>query len=146
MKSEAVRCHVELLQSVIQRMAKNSSSSKEWCITLVSAMLVLVANEDNPDYVLLAFIPTVLFLTLDSYYLALEKGFRNSYDIFVSKLHSDTLLVDSFYSIKPRGHFPKLFFQALLSFSVWPFYMTLILMILFVRKFVLTVDSSMLIG
>ena len=75
--SEAVQSHLSILQSVIQRMASNSSSSKAWCITLVSAVLVIVADKGKPDYAYISFIPILLFLFLDAYYLALEKGFRN---------------------------------------------------------------------
>ena len=32
-------------------------------------------------------LPTVVLLLLDSYYLALERAFRNSYNGFVSRLH-----------------------------------------------------------
>jgi len=37
--SQAVQSHLSIIQSVIQRMASNSTSSKAWCITLVSAIL-----------------------------------------------------------------------------------------------------------
>jgi len=77
--SQAVQSHLTILQSVIQRMAANSSSSKAWCVTLVSAILVIVADKGKPQYAWLALIPTILFLVLDAYYLSLERGFRNAY-------------------------------------------------------------------
>ena len=69
--SPGVQAHLGISQSVIQRMASNSASCKAWCITLVSAILVIVADKGNPQYALIAIIPTALFLILDSYYLAL---------------------------------------------------------------------------
>ena len=78
--SEAVRTHLTILQDVIRRMAGNSASCKNWCIVLVAAILVLVARTDTIDYALLALLPTLLFLFLDAYYLALEQVFRNSYE------------------------------------------------------------------
>src|SRR5438093_12622802 len=42
--SQAVHAHLGIMQSVIQRMASNSSSCMSWCIALVSDVLVLVAD------------------------------------------------------------------------------------------------------
>jgi len=53
--SEAVRAHLEISQDVIQRMAANSSAGKAWCVTLVPAILVLVANQGKPKFALMAF-------------------------------------------------------------------------------------------
>lgn len=80
--SQAVQAHLAIAQSVIQRMANNSAGCKAWCITLVSAILVVVAQEGKPGFALLAILPTFLFAFLDTYYLALEKRFRNAYNSF----------------------------------------------------------------
>lgn len=135
--SPAVQTHLGILQSVIQRMATNSSSSKAWCITLVSAILVVVADKGKPDYALIAFIPTLLFLVLDTYYLALEKGFRNSYNEFIKKLHGNTISTPDLYSVSPTGAIYSLFFKSLISFSIWPFYLTLLGMICIARAYVI---------
>jgi len=42
---QVVQSHLTILQAVIQRMASNSASSKTWCVTLVSAILVIVADK-----------------------------------------------------------------------------------------------------
>src|SRR6267142_352932 len=89
--SQAVEAHLTIMQSVIQRMANNSSSSKTWCVTLVSAVLVVIADKGQPQFAWLAVIPTVLFLILDAYYLALERGFRKAYNTFIEKLHEREL-------------------------------------------------------
>lgn len=62
--SQAVQAHLEITQSVIQRMANNSASCKAWCITLVSAILVIVADKSNPKFTLIAILPNFLFLIL----------------------------------------------------------------------------------
>ena len=79
-ESSAVQKHLEIMQGVIQRMAENSRSCKVWCVTLVSAILVLVARTGKADHALIALAPTVLFYVLDAYYLGLERRFRNSYE------------------------------------------------------------------
>jgi len=128
-ESPAVQAHLNMIQSVIQRMASNSASCKAWCITLVSAILVIVADKGKPNYALLALIPASLFLLLDAYYLALERGFRESYNSFVQKVHEDKLLVGDVYYITPKGPLGRKLAGALLSFSIWPFYTTLVTMI-----------------
>ncbi len=123
--SQAVQSHLTILQAVIQRMAMNSSSSKTWCITLVSAILVVVAEKGKPQFAWLALIPTLLFFILDAYYLGLERGFRNAYNNFIKKWHEQTLRPDDLFVVVPQGGTFWLFLAALRSFSVWPFYVTL---------------------
>jgi hypothetical protein len=135
--SQAVQAHLSIMQSVIQRMATNSSSSKAWCITLVSAILVIVADKGKPQYAWIAVVPAFLFFVLDAYYLALEKGFRNSYNSFIEKLHSERLAASDFFVVVPKGGLFVLFFKSLGSFSVWPFYATLLGMIYAAKAFVI---------
>ena len=127
--SQAVQSHLTILQSVIQRMATNSASSKAWCITLVSAILVIVAEKSKPQYALLALVPTILFFVLDAYYLGLERGFRNAYNSFIRKLHNQALQPEDLFVVVPKGGLVRLFISSLASFSVWPFYGMLAAMI-----------------
>lgn len=135
--SPAVQSHLGILQSVIQRMATNSSSAKAWCITLVSAILVLVADKSKPEYAWIAAIPTALFLVLDAYYLGLEKGFRNAYNDFIDRLHAEDLAVADLYQVSPKGSVFVLLMKSLFSFSVWPFYVTLAVTIYVVKTYVM---------
>lgn len=128
-ESPAVQSHLGISQSVIQRMASNSASCKAWSITLVAAILVIVSDKGKPSYALIAFIPTLLFLILDAYYLALERCFRRSYNDFIDKVHSGRIVVADLYAVTPKGSLLKAFGQSLLSFSIWPFYVTLGVMI-----------------
>lgn len=128
-ESPSVQIHLGILQNVIERMASNSTSSKTWCITIVSAVLVVVADKGKPDFALLALIPSILFLALDTYYLAMEQGFRNSYNVFVRKIYEQTLTLEDLYSVKPEGNQFKLQIESLKSFSIWGFYSVLVLLI-----------------
>ena len=124
--SPAVQQHLALLQGLIVRMAENSRSCKLWCVTLVAAVLVLVARTDQPNYILLALLPAILFLILDAYYLALERAFRVSYNAFVDKLHREELQSADLYKLAPTGSIPRHFCWAFCkSFSILPFYLTL---------------------
>ena len=140
-ESAAVQAHFAILQGVIQRMAENSRSCKVWCVTLVSAILVLVARTGEPRHALLALAPALLFFLLDAYYLALERAFRNSYAAFVDKLHSDDLATADLYGVKPTGMGIGLFAACLKSLSVWLFYFVLIVTIALAWLLVLPSDS-----
>ena len=58
-------------------MSENSRSCKVWCITLVSAVLVLVVRTEDIEYAFIALVPAGLLLILDAYYLALERAFES---------------------------------------------------------------------
>ena len=124
-EAASIQTHLGIIQNVIQRMSANSTNCKAWCVTLVAAVLVIVADKGKPEYAWIALLPTVVFLALDAYYLALEKAFRNCYNQFVSKLRADTLTEQDLYSVMPIGNMSQLQIEALKSFSVWGFYISL---------------------
>ena len=122
-ESSAVQKHLEIMQGVITRMAENSRSCKVWCVTLVAATLVLVARTGEPRHALIALIPTLLFLFLDSYYLALERAFIKSQNKFVTKLHKNELGPTDLYKVIPMGMGVPLVGRCLFgSVSILPFY------------------------
>jgi len=124
-ESSSIQTHLGIIQNVIQRMSANSSACKAWCVSLVAAVLVIVADKGKPEYAWIALLPTVVFAALDAYYLALEKAFRNSYNQFIRKLHSKQVTEGDLYSVSPVGNMSNLQVQALQSFSVWGFYLSL---------------------
>ncbi|MDW3190947.1 MAG: hypothetical protein R8G66_01195 [Cytophagales bacterium] len=136
--SPSVQTHLQILQGVIQRMANNSSQCKAWCITLVSAILIIIADKGKPDLAWVTMIPSILFFALDSYYLALEKGFREAYSEFIKKLHDDSLNVKDMFEVKPRGKTSSHFFEAMKSFSVWGVYSGLVILIAVTRIIILS--------
>ena len=142
-ESESVRTHLTLLQGIILRMAENSRSCKVWCITLVAATMVLVARTEEPNHVLIALIPTVLFLVLDAYYLAQERAFRSSHSLFVSKLHSGSLAEKCMYNMASTGMGPRLVFKCLGSVSIWLFYPLLVVTIGLAWWLIFSADSPL---
>ena len=135
--SPSVQTHLGILQSVIQRMAANSTAAKTSCITIVSAILVIVAVKGKPDYAWIALIPNILFMALDVYYLALEKGFRSAYNQFVIKLHTGVATPSDLYFVAPSGSQSEHQIEAIKSFSVWGFYATLLLLIYIAKSVVM---------
>ncbi len=111
------------MQGVIARMAENSRSCKVWCVTLVAAVLVLVARTGESQHALIALAPAGLFYVLDAYYLGLERGFRKSYKAFVDKLHDRQSHSSDLYAVEPVGSTVWGTLWAMFrSFSVPPFY------------------------
>ena len=137
----AVQTHLTITQGVIQRMAENSRSCKVWCVTLVAATLVLVARTGEPQHALIALVPTLLFLILDAYYLALERAFRNSYNAFVAKLHSGELAPSDVYKVTPIGMGLPLAARCLGSVSIWLFYPPVVVTIVLAWQLVIPSDT-----
>ena len=123
---QAAQSHLNMLQAIIQRMSTNCTSCKTWCVTLVSGLMVVL-------YSIRIFFPLILvaiFLVFifGAYYLSLEKRFRDAHNSFIKKMHEGTLVVSDLFVMAPSGDQKKAFFKAMLSFSVWPFYITLFLL------------------
>ena len=138
-ESPSVQSYLNILQSVINRMASNSSSCKTWCITLVSAIIVIIADKGKPDYIYISIVPIILFLFLDSYYLWLEKLLRKLYNDFIKKLHCNTATIDDVFIVTPgtKIEISRAAIKSFASISVWPFYVLLCLMLFIVRIIIL---------
>ena len=108
--SPAVLTHLTILSGLIQRMSENRRSCKLWCVTLVSAILVLATRNKGAQYALIALLPTVILWVLDSYYLGLERRFRDSYSKFVGKVHGSDVKMTDLYFVAPTGSDIKCFF------------------------------------
>ena len=135
-ESPAVQSHLTIMQSIIHRMANNSASSKIWCITLASAILVVMADKNKPKLAIIALIPVILFLMLDACYLSIEKGYRKSCNSFIGKLHSNSLTEDDLFVVASEGNKIGHLAASLASFSVWPFYSTLLIMLIAAMYFI----------
>ena len=138
-ESPSVQSYLGILQSVINRMASNSAGCKTWCITLVSAIIVIIAGQGKPNYVWISLVPIVLFFFLDSYYLGLERRFRDLYNDFIRKLHSNSATIDDVFIVNPGtlGVILLSTVKAYFSLSVWPFYGLLAVMLVIVRVWIL---------
>jgi len=72
--------HLEMIHSIIARMASNCFVLKGWVVTLVSGIFVLSSKDSNKIYFLIAYIPLIAFWFLDSFYLRLEREFKVLYE------------------------------------------------------------------
>lgn len=82
-----IHLYLQMLQDTIKRMASNSSSCKNWMLTLITALLALMIGVDElREYVWLAILPVLMFWGLDFYYLLLENQYRKHETEFVRQL------------------------------------------------------------
>ena len=77
--------HLELIQVTINRFSTNSFQIKGWSVVIVSALFALAASGTNSSFVLLAYIPAIVFWGLDGYYLSMERLYRKLYEIVREK-------------------------------------------------------------
>lgn len=85
MGNENKHKHLEIIQGVITRMGSNSFIIKGWSVTAIGAMYAYWLAQR--DYLILVLILGVVlvFWFHDAYYLFLERGFRNLYDVVREK-------------------------------------------------------------
>jgi hypothetical protein len=72
--------HLEMLQSIISRMAGQGAGLKNYCITLVTAICGVAISLKLPLSAFLALFPILVFWSLDAQYLRLERRFRALFD------------------------------------------------------------------
>ena len=140
LESSAVQAHISMLQGIINRMAGNSANCKNWTVTLVAAMLVLLVDKEMQlPNAWLCLIPVGLFYLLDCYYLGLERVMIKSQKNFLDKLSKDENYVDQIYRVGALGgRYTQLSntIKAMCSPSTTPFYLIVALVILFFGKII----------
>jgi hypothetical protein len=72
--------HLEFIQTTIGRMSTSSFLFKGWAITIATALSGFAAVETRRALLVIAIVSTLLFWSLDAYYLWLERRFRDLYD------------------------------------------------------------------
>lgn len=72
--------HLQMVQGVINRLSYNSFLLKGWSVILLSGLLALSAKGSNDFYIILAYLPVIVFWHLDGYFLREERLFRKLYD------------------------------------------------------------------
>jgi hypothetical protein len=79
MKTERIK-HLEMIQSVIQRMSTLSSSVRNWAITVTAGLISINATKHH--CIIAVAIPLIVaaFAYLDHTYLLLERKYRELYD------------------------------------------------------------------
>lgn len=100
-ENPAVIAHINMLQGIINRMAENSRSCKQWCILVVSAILTIATKDSDLQsrQILIYIVPVFMFCFLDCYYLSMEKGFRDDMKVFVYRLNNGEDVGDKIFIV-----------------------------------------------
>ena len=79
---EARTAHLQMILSVISRMAGNSFALKTLAVTLTTGVIALIGTIEkfNPIYLTAPLLPIAVFWWLDARYLQLERLYRALYD------------------------------------------------------------------
>ena len=138
--SPAVQGYISMLQGIINRMAGNSANCKNWTVTLVAAILVLLVDKQMQlENAWLCLIPVGLFYLLDCYYLGLERATIKIQKEFLDKLSKDEKYVDQIYRVGALGvRCSQLLntLKAMYSPSTAPFYLIVTLVVLLFGKII----------
>src|SRR5262249_20162500 len=75
--TEDRRKHLDIIQGVVNRLASASFQVKGWSVTITTALLGVIIAGKLPSWTaFLGLVPTLLFWSLDAYYLQQERLFR----------------------------------------------------------------------
>jgi hypothetical protein len=113
--------HLNMIQGVISRLSGFSAAAKNFCITVLAALVAVAFQKPMPELVWAGVAVPLLFALLDAYYLAQEKRFRDLYEATCSAplTHGDDM------SLKPRPLNAKRVLGAIFSWSVLGVYSAL---------------------
>lgn len=76
--------HLQLIQSIINRMASNGFLLKGWCITLLTALIALGIDK-HPKILVVSILPILGFWYLDAFFLKTERAYRSLYNKVILK-------------------------------------------------------------
>ncbi len=130
----AIQSHISMLQGIINRMAGNSANCKNWTVTLVAAMLVLLIDKNMQiPNTLICLIPIGLFYLLDCYYLGLERLCVSFQKTFLERIYNNEDCVENLYKVedfKDRCAQICNTVKAMNSVSTTPFYLIVAIVVL----------------
>ena len=129
--------HLEFIESVIERLARNSLSCKTWALTLFSALsaVLLNASKNSCDkynrgiFFVAVVIMLIIFWGLDAWYLKMERMYRSLYDTVCTE-DAPKKPYDMSIACFKEGR--NRMIKTMFSLSVWPVYCPLIIFSLFV--------------
>lgn len=109
--------HLEMIESVIERMGQNSFALKGWTMSLIVAICAFSAAGTERKFALVAIVPIIVFWFLDSCYLQKERKYR---ELFKRVTAHEATPFDMDVS-KVIGK-KTAFIKCLFSVTEWPFY------------------------
>ncbi len=105
--TEKVVKHLEMIQSIVDRLGRNSFLLKSWSMTVLVAALVLIGRQGLPSsrFLMLFVLPVVGFWAMDAYFLRQERLFRHLYEEVRKQEDTDYDMNVDKYNRKPGCNF-----------------------------------------
>lgn len=127
--------HLEMIQTVISRMASNAFLLKGWTVTVVVGLFAF-ANiaEMESRYILLAIIPTLIFWVLDGFFVEQEFLYRELYRSVTKLPESKVNFSMETKSFKKRCGWIKAVFSKTLLFFYPPLLIGIIIALFMLPK------------
>lgn len=115
--------HLNMVQTIISRLAGFSASAKNFCVTIIAALAGIAFQQRLPLLLLVAAFVVLMFATLDIYYLAQERRFRTLYQAIADRPLPEARQLD----LAPPPLTSRQYWQAARSFSTGGFYLLLLI-------------------
>lgn len=115
--------HLNMIQGVVTRLATFSANAKNFCITVVAALLGIAFQQHLPLLLLVAALVVLSFAALDVYYLAQERRFREFYRLVADRRLADAGKLD----LSPSKLTLWDYLNGIRSFSTGGFYLLLLI-------------------
>ena len=131
MKEDKIR-YIELVQSIISRLANNSFLLKGWTITLIAAIFSL-SDKIMKNFAFTIYFFILIFWILDSYYLYQERLYRELYNKVI-EIRDEYAPLFSLKIDKKRNEKIISFFKSFFSFTEVTFYLLLLLITFLILK------------
>ncbi|MBA7663570.1 hypothetical protein ES703_71615 [subsurface metagenome] len=96
--------YLEMIQRVIERMAKNSFQIKTWTATLFAAIIILTYSIINILIFIVLFFIISMFWALDSYYLKRERLFRKLYERKVKEFNENSKKIQELFTMNVKSY------------------------------------------
>lgn len=133
--TEEIHKEIDLIQSCISRMSKNSFSCKSWSLTLVAGTFALVPENINKWYICIVILCIDLcFWLIDSFFLLQEQLYRDKYEWVIKRRAEGNS--DYLYDLDPYNKKMNLkdkkrnLFKAAISPTLLPMYGGIALLII----------------
>jgi hypothetical protein len=111
---------LEIVQSIIARIASYGANLKNYCITLTTAICGFAITLHRPLVIVSAIVPVVVFMLLDAQFLRVERRFRALFD----QLRGDWDVLPRF-AINLQSAPEIRYWSVLTSWSILIFYLPL---------------------
>jgi hypothetical protein len=127
--TEVIHKELDLIQSCINRMANSSFMIKGWMITLVAALVALLADKASVCVIAGLAVAIILsFWYLDAFFLRAERLFRLKYEWVIEERPKGN--TEHLYDLNPANRFmwkrqevgEKDIFSMMFSLTLIPFY------------------------